>query len=64
MCEKRKNGVTYVWERRNLICTVEPLGTDTCRLLRTVSNVQTKFPYILLKKTSIIRSLSNTDKGH
>ena len=33
-------------------------------LLRTVSNVTTKLPRIFIKKTSIIRTLSNTDNGH
>ena len=35
--------------------TVEPLGTDTS-ILRAVSNVPTKFPYIFFKK-----NLYNTD---
>ena len=39
----------------NMKCTVEPLGMDT-PLLRTVSNVLTKFSYISLKK-----DLYNTD---
>ena len=39
-------------------------NTDTS-VLRTVSNVPTKFSYILFKKkTSIIQTLSNTDNGH
>ena len=38
-------------------------NTDTS-LLRTVSNVSTKLSYIFFKKTSIIRTLSNTDNGH
>ena len=50
-------------------CTVEPLSTDTSLiwtpLLGTVSNVLTAFSYIFFKrKTSIIRTLSNTDNGH
>ena len=43
---------------------VESLGTDTSLLLQTVSNVPTKFSYISCKKTSIIRTLSNTDNRH
>ena len=46
-----------------IIYTVEPLGVDTS-LLATVSNVLTKFSSIFFKKTSIIRTLSNTENGH
>jgi len=41
--------------------TVEPLGMDNS-LLWTVSNIPTKFSYIFFKKTSMIQTLSNTDK--
>ena len=46
--------------------TVEPPSTDTS-LLRTVSNVPTKFSYIFLiikKPQSIIPTLSNVENGH
>ena len=45
------------------LSVVEPLGTDAslkrtlCSLLRTVSNVPTKFSYIFLKKPCLIRAL-------
>ena len=42
---------------------VEPLHTDTS-LIRTVSNVPTKFSYISYKNTPIIRTLYKTDNGH
>ena len=48
---------------RIILNTVEPLGTDAS-LLRTVSNVPTKFSYIFFKKLSTIRTLSDTDNGH
>ena len=40
------------------------LSNKDTSMLRTVSNVPTKFAYIFFKKTSIIRTLTNTDKGH
>ena len=40
------------------------LSNKDTSMLRTVSNVPTKFAYIFFKKTAIIRTLSNTDKGH
>ena len=52
----------YLYGTRN---TVEPLGTDTS-LLRTVSDVPTKFSHNFFKKTSMIHvwTPSNTDNGH
>ena len=49
---KKDNKEKESMKKRN---TEEPLGTDTS-LLRTVSNVPTKFSYIFCKKT-----LYNTD---
>ena len=54
--------VMYIYSRTSRYGHLS--NTDTS-LLRTVSNVPTKFSYIFLKKqTSIIRTLSNTDNGH
>ena len=49
-CVRTKNGTRYTRVKQ---CTVEPLGTDTSLIrtvLRTVSNVPTKFSNIFFKK--------------
>ena len=46
---KRKVEMVFVTYKRFILYTVEFSGTDTS-LLRTVSNVPTKFSYIFLKK--------------
>ena len=54
----RSRDIFQKFEGKSVENTVEPLGKDTS-LLRTVSNIPTKFSYILFKK-----DLCNTDSRY